>query len=76
VAPTRDNGRTEYFLRDFLWNESQDRVVDVEEFQVNRRNAVLPGQHGGDCVVGDQTQLDQVEAQPTAMLALIIQRLA
>ena len=63
------------FLRDFLWNESQDRVIDVKEFQVNRGNAVLSRQHGGDCVVGDQAQLDQVEAQPAAMLTLIIQRL-
>ena len=63
-------------LRYFLRNQSEDRVVNLEEVEIDRGNAVLPREDSRNHVVGDQTQLDQVEAEPAAVFTLIIERLA
>ena len=63
VAPTRESGSTEYLSRHLARDEPYDRVVDVEQIKIDRRDAVLPREHGRYHVVGDEPQLDEVEAQ-------------
>jgi hypothetical protein len=48
--------------------------INLEELQVDGRNAILPREDGGYHVVGDQPQFDKVEPQPAAVLALIVER--
>jgi len=50
-------------------------LVDLEEFQIHGRDAILPREDGSNHIVGDEPQLDKVEPQTAAVLALVIQRL-
>jgi hypothetical protein len=63
-------------LGDFLRDETENCGVDVEEIQIDGRNAVLPGEDGSDHVVTDEAQLDQIEAQPATMFALVVECLS
>ncbi len=53
----------------------EDLCIDLEELQIHGGNAVLTRQHSGDHVVGNEAKLDEVIAQTSAVLALVIQRL-
>lgn len=54
----------------------KDVFVNLEELEINRRNAVLPREDRGDHIVRDQPQLDKIEPQSPAVFALIIKRFA
>ena len=64
------------FLSDFLGDETDDTGVDVEEFEIDGRNAVLTGQDGGDHIVTDEPELHEIEAEPATMLALVVEGLS
>ena len=64
------------FLCDFLRDEADDGGLDVEEVQIDGRNAVLPGQHGSDHVIANEAEFDEVEAQSTTMFALVVECLS
>ena len=64
------------FLRDLLRDEAKDGLVDIEEVEINGGNAVLSGQHGGDHVVTDEPEFDEIEAETTTMFALVIECLS
>jgi hypothetical protein len=61
-------------LRNFLRDEVENLSVNLEEVQVDGRDAILPREDGGYHIVRDQPQLDKVEPQPATVLALIIER--
>ncbi len=48
----------------------------MKEVEVYRRDAVLSGKYGRDHIVAYQAQLYEIKAQPTAMLALIVEGLS
>ena len=61
-------------MRHFLRDEVKNLSINLEELQIDGRNAILPREDSGYHVVGDQPQLDKVEPQPAAVLALIVER--
>jgi hypothetical protein len=64
------------FLRDLLRDETDDCGIDIEEFEINRRNAVLPGQHGGDHIVRNEPKLHEIEAESTTVFTLVVECLS
>ena len=62
-------------MRNFLRDEAKNRIVDVEEFEIDGRDSVLAGKDGRNRVVGHEAELYEVKAQPPAMLPLIIEGL-
>ena len=67
VAPTRDNGSTEYFCATSCGDEPQDRIINLEKFEVDGGDAVLAGKNRRDHVIRDEAQLDKVIAQSPPM---------
>jgi hypothetical protein len=64
------------FLRNLLRNETQDGGIDTEEIEIYGGDAVLSRQYSSDHVVAYETELDQIEAEPTAVLALVVECLS
>jgi hypothetical protein len=64
------------FLCDFLRDEAKYRGFDTEEFEVNGRNAVMPGEDGGNHVIADETEFDEIKAQAATVFALVVESLA
>jgi hypothetical protein len=64
------------FLGDLLRDETYHCGIDIEEFEINGWYAVLPGQYGGDHVVTNEPELDEIEAESTTMLALVVECLS
>ena len=54
-------------------DKTQDGIVDVKEFQIYRRNAVLAGQYRGNRIIRDQPEFDEVVAETSAVLSLIVE---
>jgi hypothetical protein len=63
-------------LCDLLRDKAQDGWVDAEEVQVDGRNAVLSGQHGGDHLVTYEPKFDEIEAETTTVLSLVVEGLS
>ena len=64
-----------YLLRGLGGNQLDDRRVDLELREVDRGNAVLLAEQGGDLFVLDEAELDEVDAELAAVGLLIVQRL-
>ena len=62
-------------LRGFGWNELDDGGVDFEFGERDRRNAVLAAEERGDLLVLHEAHLDQIQAELSPVLALVVQRL-
>src|SRR5262249_61071823 len=62
------------FLRGIAGNELDDTGIDLELAERNGGNAVLLAEEGGDLLVLDVSELDQIEAELPPMLVLIVQR--
>ena len=62
-------------LRGFGGNELDDRRVDFELREVDRRHAVLLAEKGGDLLVLDEPQLDEVVAELPPIGLLMVQGL-
>ncbi len=58
-----------------LRNQFDDRGVYFVEFEVDRRNAVLAGQHRSNVLVTDQAHFDETGPQAAAILLLVVERL-
>ena len=52
-------------LRDFKRNQFHHRGIDLEEGQIDRRNAILAGEKVGNVLVPQQSELYQRRAQTT-----------
>jgi hypothetical protein len=63
-------------LRDLLRDETEDSGVDIEELEINGGNAIVPGKDGSDHVVADETQFDEIEAEPATVFALVVECLS
>jgi hypothetical protein len=74
--PDAREGEDRVLVGHLARDEPDDRVLDVERLQVDRRNPVLAREHGRDHVVGDQPHLDEVEAETPPVLALEFERFA
>ncbi len=57
--------------RRFLRDQLDHRRIHFVKFQIDGRNAVLPGENRGDVVVADQPQLHQARAQAAAVFLLV-----
>ena len=64
------------FLRDLLRMRLRTDWSNIEEIEIDGGNAVLSGQHGGDHVVTDEPEFDEIEAETTTMFALVIECLS
>jgi hypothetical protein len=64
------------FLRDFLGDEAKHGGVDVEEVEVDGRDAVVTGEDGGDHVVADEAEFDECKAEAATMFALVVESLS
>jgi hypothetical protein len=60
-------------LCDLLRYEPKHRIVDLKEFQIDGRNTVLAREDRGDHIVTNESELNEVKAQTTAVFALIIE---
>ncbi len=49
--------------------------IDFEFGQIDGRDAVLPGEKGGEVFLLDETELDQAGPQPSALGPLLLQGL-
>ena len=56
-------------LCDFLWDEAEHCGIDIEEIEIDGRNAVLPRENGSDHVVGDKTQFHEIGGEAAAVFA-------
>ena len=63
------------FLRRVRRDQLDDRLIDLELRQVDRRHAVLLAEQRRDLFVGDETELDEIQAELAAIGLLIVQRL-
>jgi hypothetical protein len=59
-----------------LRDEAEDRRIDIEEIQIDGRDAVLSREYGRDHVVAYKTEFHQIEAEPATMLALVVEGLS
>ena len=64
------------FLRDFLRDEADDGRIDIEEIEIDGRNAVLPRKNGSDHVVAYKTEFHQIKAEPATIFALVVEGLS
>ena len=64
------------FLRDLLRDETEDVGIDFEKIEIDGRNAVLTRQDGGDHIVADKTELDEIEAESTTVFTLVVECLS
>src|ERR1051325_3333160 len=62
------------FLRGFSGNELDDRRIDLELGERDRRDAVLLREERRDLLVLDVAELDQVVTEFSPVLALVVQR--
>jgi hypothetical protein len=60
-------------LCDFLRDETEHCGIDVEEIEIDGRNAVLPREHGSDHVVGDKTQFDKIGRETPTVFTLVVE---
>ena len=75
VAPARLSGTIWYLLRGLGRDQLDDRRVDLELREVDRRNAVLLAEERGDLLVLDEAQLDEVVAELAPVGLLMVQGL-
>jgi hypothetical protein len=69
-------GKHVMLLCDFLWDEAEHCGIDVEEFEIDGRNAVLPREHGSDHIVGDETQFDEIGGETPPVFTLVVECLS
>jgi hypothetical protein len=63
-------------LRNLLRNEAEYGGIDIEKIEIDGRNTVMPGEHGRDHVVADESELDEVEAEAATVFALVVECLS
>ncbi len=76
VMPTRLMGMIRYFLATSIGNELDHFAVDAVTGEVDRGDAELPREAGGDLLLGDKTHLDQMIPESAAGGLLLLERLA
>src|SRR5690606_40376855 len=67
--------RSLILLRGVGGDQLDDGGVDLELRERNRRHTVLLAEQGGDLLVAHVSELDEVEPELAAVLALIVERL-
>ena len=75
VAPARLSGTIWYLCAVSAGNQLDDRRIDLELREVDRRNAVLLAEQGGDLLVLDEPHLDEVVAKLAPAGLLMVQGL-
>ena len=75
VAPARLSGTIWYFCAVSAGISLMTAGIDLELREVDRRNAVLLAEQGGDLLVLDEAQLDEVEAELPPIGLLMVQGL-
>ena len=75
VAPDAAERDDLVLLRGLGRDQLDDRRVDLELREVDRRDAVLLAEERGDLLVLDEAELDEVEAELAAVGLLVVQRL-
>jgi hypothetical protein len=63
-------------LCNFLRDEADDGRIDIEEIEIDGRNAILPRQDGSDHVVAYKAEFHQIEAKAATMFALVVEGLS
>ena len=63
-------------LHHLLGNEAQHRRIDIEQIEIDRRDAVVSGKDGSNHVVADETELDEIETEAATVLALVVESLS